>query len=189
MAHIHTEPNQHDMTVSAYIVLRGQGEDKLLVHMHRKFGKLLQIGGHIELNETPWQTVAHELIEECGYNVSELKVLQPAPNIPAIDGAVVHPVPFLMNTHMIGADHYHSDLCFAFVANDLPKAKPADGESDDLRWVTIDELKAFAQAGEAVQDSTDIYEHILANMNGYFMVDCEMFSLQKPGDSTLKFVA
>ena len=68
MPHIHTAPNQHDMTVSAYIILR-DGEDlKCLVHLHKKVGKLMQIGGHIELDETPWQSVVHELFEESGYD-------------------------------------------------------------------------------------------------------------------------
>ena len=69
MPHIHTEPDQHDMTVSAYIVRTDSAEPLCLVHMHRKIGKLAQIGGHIELNETPWQSIAHELEEESGYTL------------------------------------------------------------------------------------------------------------------------
>ena len=189
MPHIHTQPNQHDITMSAYIVLRGEGEDTLLTHMHRKFGMLMQIGGHIELDETPWQTVAHELVEESGYDVSDLKVLQPTADIPTIDGAVVHPVPFLVNTHKIGDDHYHSDLCFAFVASDKPKRAPADGESLDLRWTTHSELKALVESGEALRDAAEIYEQILSKIDSYAAVDCAKFSLEKPGPSPLQFVA
>lgn len=188
MPHIHTEPNQHDITISAYIVLRGEGEDKLLVHMHRKFGKLLQIGGHIELDETPWQTVAHELVEESGYELSELKLLQPLPSVPMVDNAVVHPVPFLMNTHKIG-EHYHSDLCYAFVARDVPQSAPGEGESTDLRWVTQAELNQLAEAGKAVKDSTDIYNHILKYIDQYAEVDASKYSLEKPDHNELKFVA
>lgn len=188
MPHIHTQPDQHDMTVSAYIVLRGQGDDKLLVHMHLKYGKLLQIGGHIELNETPWQAVAHELKEEAGYDVSELKVLQPTSRIPRIDNTVVHPVPFFVNTHLIGENHFHSDLCYAFTAQALPRSRPADGESLDLRYVTKEELNELASKGEAVQDSTDMYNHLLANLNDYHEIDCSLYSLKKPQSSNLKNV-
>lgn len=75
MPHIHTQPNQHDMTVSAYIVRKENDEWKYLVHFHKKIEVLMQIGGHIELDETPWQTVAHELEEESGYTPYELTVV------------------------------------------------------------------------------------------------------------------
>ncbi len=61
MPHLHTAPNQHDMTVSIYIIHRVGDEWRCLVHMHRKLGFLMQVGGHIELDETPWQSVEHEL--------------------------------------------------------------------------------------------------------------------------------
>ncbi len=32
----------------------------------------MQVGGHIELDETPWQAVEHELREESGYTLAEL---------------------------------------------------------------------------------------------------------------------
>ena len=63
MAHIHDQPNQHDLTACAFIIRQVDGEWRCLVHMHKKLGKLLQIGGHVELHETPWQSVAHELRE------------------------------------------------------------------------------------------------------------------------------
>jgi 8-oxo-dGTP pyrophosphatase MutT (NUDIX family) len=178
--HIHTQPNQHDITTSAFIILRGEGEDKLLTHMHRKYNVLMQIGGHIELDETPWQTLAHELLEESGYDVTDLKVLQPNADIPSIYGAVVHPAPFMMNTHKIGEDHYHSDLCFAFVASSKPTAAPAEGESTDLRWNTLSELKSLAESGEALRDIVEIYEQIVSKLDSYIAVDCSKFSLDKP---------
>jgi len=63
MAHIHTQPGQHDHTASAYIVRTDFDEPKIMLHLHRKIGKYLQFGGHVELHETPWQAVVHELRE------------------------------------------------------------------------------------------------------------------------------
>ena len=92
--------------------------------MHRRLGVLMQIGGHIEIDETPWQTVAHELTEESGYTLDELSVLQPS-KARKVTGAVVHPVPCLVNTHTAGpAPHYHSDLCYVFEAQHLPSRGP-----------------------------------------------------------------
>ncbi len=53
MAHIHTQPGQHDHTASAYIFRVDFDEPKLVLHLHRKINKYLQFGGHIELHETP----------------------------------------------------------------------------------------------------------------------------------------
>ena len=189
MPHIHAQPNQHDITVSAYIILLGDSELKMLVHMHRKYNKLLQIGGHIELDETPWQAIAHELREESGFSVDELSVLQPMPNLNNLDEAIVHPTPLLVNTHKVGSDHYHSDLCYAFVAEALPSSMPLDGESEDLRWLTKDELTKLASEGLAMNDCTQIYLHILDNIGSLYRVKTSEFSLEKPGTESLKYVA
>ena len=45
MAHIHTEPGQHDFTASAFIIRTDTPEPKLLLHRHKLVGKYLQIGG------------------------------------------------------------------------------------------------------------------------------------------------
>ena len=58
MAHIHNEPGQHDLTVSAFIINVSDKENpKILLCRHKKLGKLLQPGGHVELDENPWQAV------------------------------------------------------------------------------------------------------------------------------------
>ena len=58
MPHIHTEPGQHDQTVSAFIFRKVDGEYKAFLHMHRTLGTLMQVGGHVELDETPWGAIA-----------------------------------------------------------------------------------------------------------------------------------
>lgn len=64
MSHIHSGNNQHDLTVTAYIVRIDTPEPQALLHLHKKLGVLLPVGGHVELSETPWQAIAHELEEE-----------------------------------------------------------------------------------------------------------------------------
>lgn len=77
MPHIHTQPGQHDHTASAFIIRTDGTEPRILFHMHKKIKKLMQPGGHVELHETPWQAVVHEIEEEAGYEISQLKILQP----------------------------------------------------------------------------------------------------------------
>ncbi len=186
MPHIHTEPGQHDITASAWIVREAEDAPKVLVHMHRKLEKLMQVGGHIEIDETPWQAMAHEIPEESGYSLGELQILQPLPDTPVVSGATVHPVPAIMNTHMVSETHYHSDLGYVFVARDKPKSLPMEGESLDLRWLTIDELANAALNGTALQDVVDIYRSVVEQVVPvYHRIDASVFSVDKPSRSLL----
>ena len=182
MPHIHTQPNQHDMTVSMYIIREDTDGWKCFLHMHRKLGVLMQIGGHIEINETPWQAVAHELTEESGYTLAELEVLQPS-QVQQVRGAVVHPVPCLVNTHTAGpGPHYHSDLCYVFLAKDIPRQAPSEGESSDMRWMTIEEMTAHTE-DKVLSDVIDIYEAAVNHFVGtYQHIPATTFSLEKPVD-------
>lgn len=180
MPHIHAQPNQHDMTVSAYMLLSENDEWRCLVHFHKKMDKLMQTGGHIELDQTPWQALAQELEEEVGYQLSETQLLQPTPDPVKLSRTTVHPVPFHVNTHNVGDEHYHSDLCYGFVVTGRPQRPIGEGESDDLRWTTIEELRTLAQSGEALQDVYDIYEFLLRHLDDYARVPAGQFSLGKP---------
>lgn len=145
MPHIHTLPGQVDAVVTGY-VLRSTDEDtKVLLHRHKKFNMLLGFGGHIELDETPWAAMAHELYEESGYSINELLVLQPKLRMPLLPGIVVHPQPLFMNTHELAfpKDHFHSDTVYAFVAKDEPGKQPDEGESQHLAWYTRDQITAL----------------------------------------------
>lgn len=141
MAHIHTRPGEHDMTASAYIVRDDMDEPRILLHMHKKLHVLLQPGGHIELHEHPWASIAHELHEETGYELADLEVMQPRLRVRDLPGVVVHPQPIFINTHDFpGMDHFHTDIAYLMLAHAAPRHKPADGESSDLRWLSKQEI-------------------------------------------------
>ena len=160
MPHIHTEPGQHDHTVSAYIVRIDGDGPRVLLHLHKKHGILMQVGGHIELDETPWQAMAHELVEESGYELSQLSILQPKQSLKSLNTAVLHPIPFSMNTHVINQDHKHMDHAYAFVASESPTKLPKDGESADLRWLTRAELVGL-DAAQTIENVRQSYLFIL----------------------------
>lgn len=154
MAHIHTEPGQHDQTASAWIISERAGEPKLLLHRHKLLGVMLEPGGHVELNETPWQAVLHEILEETGYEPNQLKVLQPKDRLKALGGAILHPYPLVSNSHKFDAEgnHIHTDLAYAFITDQEPNQSIGDGESSEFKWLNLTEIKALP--------ATDIFENV-----------------------------
>jgi 8-oxo-dGTP pyrophosphatase MutT (NUDIX family) len=192
MPHIHTATGQHDHTVSAYI-FRYDGESdadlenlKLLVHMHKKFGMLLQPGGHVELNENPWAAISHELKEETGYDMDQLHLLQP--NMPMVTklsnpSAILHPVPFFVNTHdastpeLDGAVHRHTDTNYIFLTGEAPRHALGEDESQDLRWLSQNEIEELGsdEISSIVRDAAPVAFNLIANTTNWCLVRPDYF--------------
>lgn len=182
MPHIHTEPNQHDVTVSAWL-FRGEEQEEAFVHMHRKIRKYAEVGGHMELDETPWQTIAHELKEESGYSLENLEIYQPSYIRPVLSEAVtVHPVPTYVVTYQPVEGHYHTDLIYVFHEISRPSGEPSEGESKDLRWMSLGELEAGVRNGTVLDDVAEIYPVLrdAVQSPGYARVSTTIFSHGKP---------
>lgn len=163
MAHIHTQPGQHDHTVSIYLFRTDFEEPKIMLHLHRKMQRYAQFGGHIELDETPWQTVVRELKEESGYDITQLKILQPRERMTTIGGmAVLHPYP-VVHTTMGDASHFHTDSSYAFIANEKPRDVPGEGESVNIQL--------FTKAHLMTPDS-DIIDKITRDIALYIFDEC-----------------
>lgn len=154
MPHIHTNPGEHDPTASLWIVRRDteDGEPAIMLHRHKKLGRYMQFGGHIELHESPWATIAHEGVEEVGYELDQLKVIQYKNRMPFYSdketGLQAHPVPFYDVSHDffdIGDNHFHDDRGWMFVADEPPRRSPAEDESQDVRMFTAAELDALPE--------------------------------------------
>lgn len=159
MGHLHNEPGQHDYTVGAYIIRLDDTEPKALLHLHKKTQMLFPIGGHIELDETPWQAIAREIKEESGYLLSQTKVLQPQQRISRLSDATIHPQPIAVSDHDVTSEHFHTDLAYAFVVHSEPESNADEGESTDLRWLTKEELEKLADA-EIFPNTREIYNFI-----------------------------
>jgi 8-oxo-dGTP pyrophosphatase MutT (NUDIX family) len=158
MPHIHTEPGQHDLTTTAFIIRMIDGTPHGLVHKHRKLGLLLPVGGHVELDETPWAAVLHEIAEESGFTPEQLKVLQPKERIRQMDGVKIHPVPLFLQTHQFkqGDGHSHTDVGFLFLTEQAPANTPHEGETAELLWLINDEIQA--RKAEMPADIAQIYD-------------------------------
>src|SRR5579872_3844219 len=142
MPHIHTKPGQHDQTISIYIVRLDGKEPRVMFHLHKKYQVYMQFGGHVELNENPWQALIRETREETGYDINQLEVLQPKTALTDLRGVVNHPIPISFNTHnVVDLDHYHIDSAFAFVTDQEPKHPLGPDESLAIRLFTKKQLE------------------------------------------------
>lgn len=111
-------------TASCYIV---DGESRLLLHHHRRLGRWLQMGGHVEGDEGPSAAALREGFEESG-----LGDLRLAPR--AILDLDVHRIPAGKGE----PDHDHFDVRY-LARTSQPEAVTIDiGESNELAWVTLD---------------------------------------------------
>lgn len=103
----------------------------------------MQFGGHIELDETPWQAVAHELREESGYDLAQVQLLQPHLRLESLTDSAVHPTPAIHSTHLVANDHYHTDSAYVITTDQEPAATPNEGESNDIQLFTRSEIVAL----------------------------------------------
>jgi 8-oxo-dGTP pyrophosphatase MutT (NUDIX family) len=110
----HADPTH--VTGSAIVV---SSDGRVLLHRHKRLGRWLQPGGHIDSGETPWQAAVRETVEETGL-VSH------------------HPDagPFLLHVdvHEGPRGHVHLDLRYLLHGDAELALRPARGESPDVAW-------------------------------------------------------
>ncbi len=128
MAHIH---EKIDFTVAIFVV---QDSRILLIH-HRKLGKWLPLGGHIELDEDPEIAALREAREESGFEVELLGERPPTTEM----GTRALIAPRFLDIHRINETHEHIGMIYW--------ARPKTGtmtlapeEHHDIRWCTSQEL-------------------------------------------------
>jgi hypothetical protein len=145
MPHVHTKPGQHDATISGFIIRTDGDEPRILLHRHKLLRRYFQFGGHVELHEDPWQALTHELLEESGYDMDQLQVLQPRVRYTETNPRIVrHPLPFSSVTHPFAdQDHYHSDTTYAFTAIEESRHPIGKDEADTLELLTAAQIRAI----------------------------------------------
>ncbi len=103
--------------------------------MHKRLGKWLQPGGHVELDEDPNQAAIREAKEETGFDVS----LVGAPRLLELEGNE-HDIipPKFLNRHPYNDTHEHVDFTY-FATITGGELKPEEGV--EIRWFTKEDLE------------------------------------------------
>jgi ADP-ribose pyrophosphatase YjhB (NUDIX family) len=122
-------------TVAVFVVHAG----RVLLHYHRKLGKWLPPGGHVEDNELPDNAAVREVFEETGVRAR----LVGGRGLP-IDEPRQLVVPAGIQVEHIYAGHEHIDLVY-FAEPEQGDARAAEVDprlalSDRVGWYTADEL-------------------------------------------------
>jgi 8-oxo-dGTP pyrophosphatase MutT (NUDIX family) len=117
--------------------------ERVLLTLHGKLDKWLQLGGHSDGNPNTHEVSLREVEEESG--VVPLKIYEPLRVFGPDLKLPRRPLPFDFDYHFIPArklepDHIHYDVRYLVVSDDSIPPVMSD-ESQDLRWMTIDEAR------------------------------------------------
>lgn len=126
------------VTASCYIV--DPATARLLLHHHRRLGRWLQLGGHVEHDELPHQTALREGSEESG--LADLELMSDS-----IFDVDVHRIPAGKGE----PDHDHFDVRYV-ARTSVPESITIDrGESNELAWMQLDRADALMAAPESTR--------------------------------------
>lgn len=131
MAHIH---EKIDFTVAIFVVQDG----RVLVIHHRKLGRWLPLGGHVELDEDPEIAALREAREESGLEV-ELLGERPPTTEPGTRALIA---PRYLDIHRITDTHEHIGMIY-FARPKGGSLDLAEEEHHAIRWCSEAELEAL----------------------------------------------
>jgi 8-oxo-dGTP pyrophosphatase MutT (NUDIX family) len=126
---------ERDFTVAVFVVHDGA----VLLHVHRKLGRWLPPGGHIEPNELPDEAAVREVFEETGVQATLVGDSSIDVNAPGQPRQLCRPAGIQLAD--IRPGHQHIDL--VYLATGAP-AEPVEG----VGWFRPDEWGPLALTEE-----------------------------------------
>jgi 8-oxo-dGTP pyrophosphatase MutT (NUDIX family) len=117
------------VTASAIVV----GRRGVLLHRHRRLGRWMQPGGHVDPGEDPPAAAVRECREETGIVAAH----------PDGTPRLVH-----VDVHPAAKGHIHLDLRFLLLGPDADPAPPP-GESQEVAWTSWERAAELADASLA----------------------------------------
>lgn len=120
----HADPTH--VTGSAIVLADDQ---RVLLHRHKRLGRWLQPGGHLDVGETPWDAAVRETVEETGL----------ATRHPGGEPQLLH-----VDVHEGPRGHVHLDLRYLLHGDAEVALRPAAGESPEVAWCTTSTARRLA---------------------------------------------
>lgn len=102
----------------------------VLLHRHKRLGRWLQPGGHVDPGELPQDTAVRETLEETGVAAQHVDA-----------DALLH-----VDVHDGGRGHVHLDLRWLLVAP-AQEPTPPPGESQVVGWFPLERARRLADPG------------------------------------------
>lgn len=124
-------------TASCYII---DDDGRVLLHHHRRLDRWLQMGGHVEADETPDAAALREAAEESGLR----DVALIGDGILDLD---IHAIPEGKGEPA----HEHFDVRYLARTAHPEEIAIDRGESNDLAWVTLDRAAALMPHAESLR--------------------------------------
>jgi 8-oxo-dGTP pyrophosphatase MutT (NUDIX family) len=123
-------------TATTFIVRR----DRVLLHLHKKLGIWLPVGGHIDRDELPEEAARREAMEETGLQV---RLHHADRQIEFADGARHLHRPAHLLLENINPFHQHIDFIY-YATVTGGEFVPEDGGPENYHWFTAEELESDA---------------------------------------------
>lgn len=121
-------------------------KDKALLHLHKKLGIWIPVGGHIDRDELPQETAIREAKEESGLVIT---LYNPDKQIPM--GTVkqlFRPMHILLED--INQFHQHIDFIY-YAYSEIDILQPEASETTELKWFTATEINKLEGAPDNVR--------------------------------------
>lgn len=128
--------NQLKSTATAFIF----HNDKLLLIKHKKSGKWMHVGGHIEENETIDEALKREVKEEVNLEVEFIQTYNHFENKQQDENFKEIPIPFYIHARQ-SKERRTMSFDFLCIAKNTDTLQIQDAEIDTYKWVTLDEIQ------------------------------------------------
>ncbi len=144
-------------TSTVYIVSKIDGEYKILLHKHKKYGLWIGIGGHIEKNENPTEALLREVLEETNLKIELLgrdKLLKTK----GVE-ELVRPVAILQEKIPPFKDekaHQHIDLIYFATCRDSKKINMGE----QYNWFSKKDLKKIDLEKEVFYLAGKLFKYV-----------------------------
>lgn len=117
---------RYELAATTFVFAGG----RFAIHWHKKVGKWLPPGGHVEDDELPDHAAVREVLEELGVPCRLLTSGQPDLGIDSV------PLPIAILVESIDEQHSHIDMIY-IATTDNEKI------DDNFSWVTVEEAESM----------------------------------------------